>query len=163
MQLPALMDKQGQRRGKPWAVLCAPQDVLGLMVLQLQQFPFLFWEMGLGELPGSQHSLGRHSSAPAGSEGVQSSVPQFLPQLRAQNPPPDTAHIFYKVCFYTEMLLQHQTFHILSRIETTAEFLAHTHRLQLKLCSEFYKANNCHLKIASSITLITRLRGVFWS
>lgn len=40
MQLPALMDKQGQRRGKPWAVLCAPQDVLGLMVLQLQQFPF---------------------------------------------------------------------------------------------------------------------------
>lgn len=138
--------------------------LLGPVVLQaqhLQQFPFPFWEMGLGELPESQHS-----SAPAGSEEAQSSVPQFLPQLRgagAQNPPPDTAHIFYKVCFYTEMLLQHQTFHILSRTETTAEFLTHTHRLLLKLCSEFYKANNCHLKIASSITLIMRLRGVFWS
>lgn len=114
----------------------------------------------------SQHSLGRHSPAPAGSEEAQSSLPQFLPEPRgagAPNPPPDTAHIFYKVCFYTEMLLQCQTFHILSRTVTTAEFLAHTHRLQLKLCSGFYKANNCHLKIASSITLIMRLRGVFWS
>lgn len=127
----------------PWMLL-RPM-VLQAQEWQLQQFPFPFWEVGLGELPGSQHSLGRSSSAPAGSEEAQSSVPQFLPKQRgagAQNPPPDTAHIFYKVCFYAEMLLQRQTFHILSRTETTAEFLAHTHRLQLQLYFEFYEANS---------------------
>lgn len=160
------MDTQGHRCGKPQAVLLSPGCCWGPRSCQ----PRSGSSSNSPSLSGKwvwENSLDP-STAWAGAAQLLLGLrkPRALPKQRgagAQNPPPDTAHIFYKVCFYTEMLLQCQTFHILSKIETAAEFLARTHRLQLQLYFEFYKANNCHLKIASSITLIMGLRGVFWS
>lgn len=144
MQLPALMDTQGQRCGKPQAVLCAPQNAAGARGPgSSSSSPSLFcgrwvWENSLDPSTAwagtAQLLLGLSKPRAQG--------PSFSPsreELELKTLPKTQLTFSTKFVFTLKCSSSIKTFHILSRTETTAEFLAHTHRLQLKLYSKLYK------------------------